>query len=333
MGREPASGEGCEGLMNTIGDDNFDGPVESGADWAEETGPSALSRGELLRAAADGEPWAVELLGEAGDDDARRVAFERGMREAVARSMSGEAAPDGLRERVAAAMAAASADEGSISADVTEEREAGVRTGEPVLARIGGWFALAAVLLLSAVVVIQGVRSATPPVDGAYVSRVAEFVSAEHDACEAFGARFERKFVSAADGEGARPMIEGSLGECPDWICERIDAVVAGGRYEFMGVGPCKVPGPGASVHLMFRGVDDGSAVSVFVQKVPSDDGEATALLPTSAAYLCGKTREAGEPVAFWRNGSILVFTHAADAEAEREVRRAFGAPAPTRTL
>lgn len=211
---------------------------------------------ELLRLAADGELDAqgrAELdarLAAHGGADAARIAFERSLRGAVGRVMSEPArAPEALRARI----------EGVIAAEHAAE-EAAAGGPIPIWAHARRWMAVAAALLLVGATVLIAVRTGAPegPAlgDRARV-QLASFMTREHGACAELGSHFQRKML-CRDLERAEWMLSEAVGAPA--------SVASLDGFRFVGIGPCAVPGPGPSVHLLLE-EEGGPRLSVFVQR------------------------------------------------------------------
>lgn len=326
--------------VHTMGlhDDNNpirdDGPM--GADAVRAGLEGNAARAAMIRAAADGELTQAEAESVAGADagtDAA-IAFERTLRDATGRAMSGIAAPEGLREKIMA-LAASSRSEDDALADALDERASVTRSpgfwsGLSIRGRIVG--TLAAALLLAFVGVFSwqlgaasnggtnglntpgGVKQAMiagpeagSPADSnlTYRTSLARFVAGEHTRTldDAYAAR---KVVytapdTAADEIGSRLAHTPVIPPC-------------GGETRFAGASPCGVPGNGPSAHMQFvLPVHDASGdivagaegrkVSVFVKQ---DKGElniedGTTYLVDSDACSVGDSY-----ICVWRRDGLL---------------------------
>jgi len=293
----------------------------------EHPNPDTLARPAIVRAAADGEQWAIDFLADATDqpaDDNARLAFERTLRERTARVMQSAhpAAPDALRAAIRTALAD----------DHPDQRQ----TDQPgVLARIGppalGILATAAVVALSAAVLFQALNT-TPgqPPDSAAVRQIAGFVHAEHDAFAGPGP-INPRFNTANTPGDATEFVESAIGLAPDTLPSHINALNQRG-LRLARLTRCNRPLPNInakSVHLLFQPTDPNQTtrtasvpVSVFIARAGQDDN-----LSTNACYACIKSQRAGQPVVFWKADGFVYVVHAASPQAVAAARRALQAP------
>ncbi|MBL8764948.1 MAG: hypothetical protein JNM07_11825 [Phycisphaerae bacterium] len=238
----------------------------------------------LLRAGADGElsPEGQARLEEhlrAHPDDRARLRFEQQLRGAVGRAMrAGETlAPAGLRDRVLARVHASPADP---HAPVAPTMLLTDHAPRPRVRTLGIALRVAAAIALVAGLGYLASRSGPGSVarDGLPVitadlgvaawSKAADFVSGEHERCAGSPEALQRK-LKIGPAADVPAQIESLVGR-PLGVAEMERA-----GFEFLGAGPCHVPGPGASVHLMFAPKPDtgpadrpaSSKVSLFVQK------------------------------------------------------------------
>jgi len=287
-----------------------------------------ISRASLIRAAADGEPWAIDRLGDdaadGGVNDAA-IASERVLRERVAAVMGQDRAPEALRASIAQML---SSEPRLAAAEPSADEQAGSRTSE-VLAKIGGWVAAAAVLGLAALVVLQSANTVAPVEPPATTVRlVSGFIVQEHDAsCDAMAAdaEGEQKFTQIGGPAELTDTIAQKIGVAPPNIERRL-AAMQNANFELFGIARCPVPGfDGETAHLLFQPAADRTdlqPVSVMIQHSPDSSA-----CDTDACFYCAKSVRAGKPVAFWRAGDFLVFVHAADDPTMKAVTNALGAP------
>ena len=284
-----------------------------------------MSRAALVRAAADDEltPDERRALDRAraadGSIDAR-IAFEHALRERVAGAMAEPArAPASLRA--------------SIEAMVRDQHEQASTVG-PTRTRsrrfwVSGptWLAAAASLaLLTAVTVVMRtpLGSSLAPRIGAPVAaqllNASNFIVQEHGRCSAFDSYFDHKFT-VRDASRASDTVVELLGQPPVRI--RLDQV----GYQFTGIGACKVPGPGASVHMLYRPIaTDRPTLSLFIQNaVGQTDVE------SGVRYRLQNT--GGTPVLVWREGSLIYYLFSPDPDAEQSACRLLHAPTTEKTL
>ena len=289
--------------------------------------PDALNRPAILRAAADGEQWAIEHLAAVPDqpaDDHARLAFEKTLRERTARVMhdAHPTAPNELRTAIRATLATAQIDHN--------------QSDHPgVLQRIGpaglGVLATAAVIVLSAAVLFQAL--ATTPgqaPDSAVVRQISGFVHAEHDASTGTGPLSPR-FTTPEAPDHATQFVESAIGQAPTSLPDHIDALNQRG-FRLVGLARCNKPLPSInakSAHLLFQpaelhqDADPASVpVSVFIARAEPDDG-----LSPNACYACIKSQQAGEPVVFWKADGFVYVVHAASPEAVAAARQSLRAP------
>lgn len=295
-----------------------------------------LSRGVVIRAAADGEMTpeqhaAFEALAETDPQRDRRVAFEQSLRGSVSRAMSGIEVPADLRSSVLAAMRA----EGDEAADVV--RVAGSDTRSTSF-----WARATAVGAIAAAVAIVGIISTnqptTPgqsgpqggqslagvategdefftiddssPATSRSTARLVSFVAGEHDKCEMYEDHFDRKFVAQDKASAVQIAVEvlpsvPSVEMLERHISSKMDSLSSLG-YEFSGLGPCRVPGTDRSVHLIYKSADPANgAISLFVAET---EGMTDRSLKAGTCHTrtCSK---AGHTLAVWKDESAgLVF-------------------------
>ncbi len=217
--------------------------------------PGTLSEGARIRAQADG-----EILG--GNDDSR-IAFEGELRGAVGRVMGAGGAPEALRASVVSILRETEIDG---RAEVVHTAM-GDTTRRSFWSGAAGWLAVAAVLALSASLLIMSTsQTQTAPggVSGV-LAQAANFVVGEHDECDVYSERFVNKFNAKSESEATRAAIE-ILHRVPGVMSLPIDGLHEAG-YEFSGLGRCGVPGRGASAHLIYENKNvPGLTLSLFVQ-------------------------------------------------------------------
>lgn len=236
--------------------------------------PEGWSPGAVLRAAADAELTPEQLASlPAIDRREQRIAFERDLRDAVARSMRGSenAAPADLRRRIETMFDAEPPADLSAPAEVVRTPMGDTRQ-RSFWSRASGIGAVAAVLMLCATFVFFAVRqnqtNAVNPQDSTTLraSTLASFVHDEHQHCADDRDYADRKF-KVHDLAGAVEIAREHFGAVPT-IIERGFESFASHGFEFGGLSRCAVPGKGKSVHMVFRAVEHPQRiVSLFIQK------------------------------------------------------------------
>lgn len=307
--------------------------------------PPCDSIGQLLRAAADGEPLSdadVERLAQhlsCTPDDRGRLDFERGLRGACRKAM--ETCPKGhrlccseaLRERVAR-IAAESRSEGAVPtgapAPVGVEARA-AETRSPAFWRTtpGLFFGAAAAVLLLTLGVLFWQSGPRPiePTDLTYVAyrdEVASFVVGEHGHCQRDPAHVEEKFVWKSPDEVREHVAEvvGKPVELPALDLPARALVLKGG-------GRCGVPGNvGRSVHIRLElpaeGGHPATVMSVFVcgdaGGMPMEPG-VTYLLDAPVDGPRAGGGKLGEVLA-WVEDGVVFYLVAPEAERTRAAER-----------
>jgi hypothetical protein len=283
--------------------------------------------GALLRLAADDEltpeqARALDAHLEAHPQDRERIAFERALRQRVAAAMNTGAAPAGLREHIAHAFREAHAH---------PDQRPGASTGPIDRSKRNYWrdrpvwaLAIAAALLVAATayMVIQpfGGVSATGWLDGASTASLVSFVEREHSRCADMSDDENPKFVARSLDDG-RQIIADRLGVTPD----RLDIMGCG--YMFAGLGPCKVPGSGKSVHLLYRPTkSDGPAISLFVQRDAADMGRDRDSICVSKLSTLGE-------VLIWRDAGLIYYLVCPTGTNTQDALKALGGPATRRSI
>jgi hypothetical protein len=284
--------------------------------------PEGLPVAALLRALADGERLSDRDAQRLSDrpeaeraHDDRRIAFERSLREAVAQTLGAAEdarAPQGLQASVLAALRA-EPDDGVVRSSLGDTRS------RSFWAPIGRFAAVAAVLALAAGVVFSGLRATTGPNPANQrASLVASFVHQQHESCPNSG-KFTATSLDEALSAAAR-----ELGHTPDAFDKEIRALEGVG-YQFVGLGACRVPGDGASVHLYFRSAEpDGPHISLFIQLEPADfdavDGH-------DRCYIRDCSKGGPNKLVLWQEGDLVHYLCTSDDEALAVAQASFGAP------
>ncbi len=266
-----------------------------------------LSPGAALRAAADGELSLDQFEGPGDASAARRVEFERGLREAVARVMDGPRAPDRLRRRVAeiaSGAGGAGGGERDRLAEALEERAGATRTHSFWGGRMVAALAAMLVLTVAGVFVGRSIRAIMPRDAMVYRTDLAVFVSTEHTRTLDNDVA-SKKYIYTTVGDAVRKLGSTLRGDP--------DVLPCGDEVTFRGAGPCGVPGVGPSCHFQYIvHLPDGttSTVSIFVKQ---DHNELD--LEESAAYRI-KTDEcglSGFEILVWRRHGLLYTLVAGD--------------------
>lgn len=301
---------------------------------------------DLIRAAADGELTPAqrdrfESLRAAGPKAVEhQLAFESALRQAVGRAMSApEQAPDSLRAAIMSMFAAEQTD-AVASIRVNTEGVRQVRTqgsagssSARALRRPAFWTSrstwmsvAASIALLTAVSVIvkSPIGSRLGPAISAPLAAelvaASSFIISEHDKCSAFDSYFEHKFNVREEADASDAVVE-LLGQPPT----RIKLDQAG--YQFIGLGKCTVPGPGDSVHMLYRPVNESRpTLSLFVQQ-----DSARQDLESGIRYRL--TTKAGAPVLVWRADGLIYYLFSPDAQAELDAGELLSIPDQQRDI
>jgi hypothetical protein len=118
----------------------------------------------------------------------------------------------------------------------------------------------------------------------------------EHLGCVEDSSYFTAKLDAPAEGVAAQAAAAQHIGGLP------VKLRLSGAGYVLAGVGPCHVPGGGASVHLLYEPKDPstGGPVSLFLQEAT----EAHAGLREGVVYM--SAREGPPMVRIWRVGDVV---------------------------
>lgn len=301
-----------------------------------------LNDAELLRAGADGELSSADLerleaLQASDPTCAGRLAFERELKGACCRAMSGVTCPDALRAKVEA-MSAAREDLGGVSVVETmapQTREASFWSGSRRM------LAIAAVALfgLAGVLIWQSAGLSGPaalPSEGqvttaSFRQELAEFVTKEHRRTSENEQAAASKFVHT-DAEETRAWFREVLGDQVRILGleQPIESIA------FMGAGKCGVPGTGygESAHMRFEVTgEDGEpvVVSVFVappsERLRMEPGTTYAVDMTA----CGID---GYSMLAWTDGMMNYYLVAdAGTRGCLKTLKAIGQPEPTGSI
>ncbi|MFI4854146.1 MAG: hypothetical protein ACIAQF_04090 [Phycisphaerales bacterium JB065] len=299
--------------------------------------PDGLSDAARIRAIADGEL----APGETGD--ASGVAFERELRQAVARAMSEpQAAPAGLRESILARLEQEAQEEPIPFAEAKPTRDAGIHRSSLFSGFLPRLMAIAAVLILSTAAIYLGAQqfASTPsnlPTNGQglnlqTVSSQLQFVQKEHNRCSDISTGNFTSKIKATDPDDARAFAESRLGCGGARLADAIERMRASG-YEFIGVGACSVPGGGKSVHALFTPTqwsDKLHPVSLFLLESP---GAGCKDAKAGVCYSCPKAKQEGKPSMMWRDENLIVFIHADSPQSIDVARTACHAPDAVKSL
>lgn len=304
--------------------------------------PHGTPDAQTIRLAADGELSAdemarIEALAHEDERIADRLAHERSLREAVGRALSGGVeTPAELRERVTHAMssvpdseiASVPGDTGTQEKDVVRPREGDTRRRD-FWTRMPAVLAMAATITLVASVLIVSFSMSRPLYeDPQFGARVVSFLEREHDSCAAFTEHFDRKLV-ARSLEDARRISD-------EWIGESVYALSLDPRtwdehgFEFMGFGPCGVPGAERSAHMLLRSTEAPSQVaSLFVHK---DDGRLD-FASSNCCYVNDGGQGTDETVVVWSRDGLVYYLYAPNGDALTGARDLFSTPENERDL
>jgi hypothetical protein len=290
----------------------------------------SLSRGALLRAAADGElsdAQRAELERTLTEAESGAIETEAALRQAVGRAMAGPSAPQGLRDRIVVAAESGGA-ELAVHADDPDEIPAPI----PMAPWMRPLAVAAALLLVIAGGFMfmrdEGGAGGGPGAggDGAggqqagiQLVELRQFISREHTRCQRDPSRAARKFARAELSEipeRFRPLMGADVS---------IEEIVKAG-LTLRGVGECHVPGPGSSIHLLL-GADlpqCAATLSLFVQQDPRnrlelEEGVSYELTPQDPG--AGAT---GVSVVAWRRDGLTYYL-VADPDACSRIREAMG--------
>lgn len=240
---------------------------DDGQHLQQEGGQTPLTRGVLLRCAADGELTpegraALEEHMRACPQDEACIRFEVQLREACSRAMCQCDLPADLRETIAAKL----------------------RAGEPVVVarigadgRVGGatvWIrrwglAVAAVVAVgigTTIIIQTGLRAGGNTANAAVV-QLSSYLATEHDACVADEVVLS-KHLEITDPQAVPKKYQAIFGKPIS------TELMESANFKFVGAGTCQVPGAKESAHLLFRRMDEdgteGPLVSVFIEPDPS---------------------------------------------------------------
>ncbi|MCH7792760.1 MAG: hypothetical protein IID31_10845 [Planctomycetes bacterium] len=317
-----------------------------------EPNESPLGPASLLRAAADREltPEQERLLEahlQANPAHQAGIEFERALRSAVGRTMGQERAPAHLAERIAHAVHAVHADDSRGTRHdrkgVLPVSDSGLETQPPVVEAIahqtrqrsfwttlGGRMAVAAALVLA----VGGLwyvstNLGQQPVEERWSRsanvQLAGFLSGEHMKCD--DPDYAADKFTARDEEEITRCCLTILDQTP-----RLENLFEGGAT-LIGLGPCKVPGPGRSVHmqvLMPVGASGAmqSTVSLFMQQ---SVGQAGKVAGRSFAL-----QEAGDQefvVDVWEKDGLIYYLVCDTAQVAEAARRSLRVIAPNQSL
>jgi len=306
---------------------------------------------QTIRLAADGElspDEAARIQALANDDStlASRLEHERRLREAVGRAIREDVrTPPGLRDRIARAMSqitdeqiespADAPAETPAKADAPTDPDTHVLRPKTDTRRRDFWnrlpaaLAVAATIALIASVLVVSISMSRPLyTDEDFGTRVVSFIEQEHDACAAFEERFERKFT-VHSLEEARSVAREQLGGAVHALT--IDPQTwADASLEFMGYGPCTVPGAERSGHMILRHQQSPAVVvSLFVHP---DDGRLN-FASSNCCYVNEGDAAGGESVVVWRRDGFVYYLYSPDPEAMSSARSILDTPENEREL
>lgn len=286
-----------------------------------------LAQGARLRAIADGEIREQP----SSDEDRARVDFEIELRKRIAKAMSSDAvAPPELRARIERMFA-----EQSQQPSVIRPQHGDTRS-HSFWQRHSGLLSAAAVLAICVTLVALSFNRSTPqggsgPIVAGItlpISQIAVFAHRQHDSCDPTVEDTMRKFHARSHAE-AIAFAQERLGSVPAVIRDRLNALESDG-FRFVGLGGCRVPGTGPSVHALF--VHDGSGsiegcqkISLFIQADPGEHG-----LQSTRCILNRCARSKRQTLALWQADGFLYYIYSTNETARAAAQRAFGAPEET---
>lgn len=300
---------------------------------SDHTQPSTPSDETLIRLAADGElseglSSALDALRARDPHTDDRIAHERRLRDAVAGALAeNTAAPAGLRDRVAKAMANVpdAEIEGASPAPATAvvTTPAGDTRDRGFWARVPALLAVAATLALVASVLIVASNTSSPLYENRELgAQLVGFFEGEHTSCAEFESHFNAKMFARSIDQ-ARELANNYLGASVNVLSINQDTW-DDAHLEFMGFGPCAVPGASRSGHMIFRSTDEPSlTVSLFVHRdegrLNFDDGE--------CCFVTNPASEGDGRIVAWRSEGIVYYLYSQSEQSMRAAREAMGTP------
>ena len=314
-----------------------------------ELNENPLGPASLLRAAADHEltPEQQRLLEshlEANPSDQAGIEFERALRSAVGRTMGRERAPAHLAERIALAIHADdSRGTRHDRKEVLPVSDSSVEIEPPVVeiiasqtrqrsfwTTLGGRLAVAAALVLA----VGGLWYASTnlahqPTEERWSRsanvQLAGFLSDEHMRCDSpdYAAQ---KFI-ARDREGIDGCCLTILEQTPE-----LEQLFESGAT-LIGLGPCRVPGPGRSVHMqILMPVDESglihSTVSLFMQQNVGQAGKVA-----GQSFDLQQAGDLGFVVDVWERAGLIYYLVCDSVQAAQATRRSLRVIAPNQSL
>jgi hypothetical protein len=280
--------------------------------------PDTPSEGELLRMAADGElspELQSSLSGRDQQADAPRIEFERELRRRVQSAMQGVAAPEDLRDSIRRAML--EDDAGTVASPL------GDTTSPNFWAGVQRFAAVAAVLLVCASLIVVAAMQTRPEhaIPTERFTQITSFVSEQHKRACSTADDDDSRFTAREHQEIA-DLAEHKLGGLPPVLAFSISAMRDSG-YDFVGMKGCGVPGNGASVHALFRPIDDArKPVSLFVQE---DTAELD--LSASACYFANCKVSGKRSIVVWRRDGFVYYLFSHDQAGLETGQQAFDVP------
>lgn len=298
-----------------------------------------LNIASLLRSAADGELTAeqqqvLDAHLASHPQDQACVAFERSLREAVARSMQSEKTPADLADRIRSAIHDSATDVASQDdTPLVETIASSTRTysfwssagrrlaiaAALILVVSGGWFAY------SQVTVVTGENWRNEG-NRFYL---ANFLGDQHMNCsdpQIAGRKFTVSEVDEIDGCCVR-----IIKKAPE-LEKLFDD---GGKL--IGLGKCGVPGPGKSVHMqVLMPVMQGnsgmmappSTVSLFIQQALDREG-----IDPETSYSLAEAKKEGYEVDVWKRDGLIYYLVCDSPEASEAARKALKVSTPNQSL
>jgi len=297
-----------------------------------------------LRALADDELPPDEARDLRNELDAEAIAradsFERALRRSCSECMSEGPAPAGLRERVlealkgeeiAANQAQAQAQASAVASAATEPTDDAPpavisRTDRSFWTQGRAFMGLAAAVAIAAVVwvvVPSGSSNPAPPASdaaSALLASAAEHVREEHHGCTLDKSHFEHKMANVSESpsqETGTEFITEEIGDLP------IKLALGKAGYNLTGVGGCRLPGAGKSVHLLYEPAMPGSmSISLFIQQASQTQVET---LNEGTVYIA--SGDSSPYVRAWREAGAMYYMVTECPKSCKKAETAYGLP------
>ncbi len=301
------------------------GPYNSQPPLPAELGGLPLSPAQWLRLQADDEHTNLTAPADLPADGAERIAFDRELRKSCLRSMEQVKCPDAVRAAITSAMQRESLQlpvahdhDGVIRTPMGDTRSPSFWSGARRYAAIAAVIAIAAVLIFRNTSFLPGGH--VVPVQ--HASLLSAFVQNEHEKCSTL-TDIQKHGLTAYSPSEAVKVCVALLGTDIERLAEKLEAMHHSG-FEFVGLGKCDAPGPGPSMHLLFResaALPKPSRVSLFIQ---ADDEHTD--IREAACYLTGCPKKKALMVV-WRTDGVVHYLYACTPEALKIARIALDVP------